>query len=94
MYTGEHFMNLTFASQLFSKLEGRGGKGGLERKGNSSGNERVAGKGEGQDLGEGRVGKQRGQGRRRFVLYLLRLPAPPAPPSLGTFCCGLSTSCA
>ena len=40
--------------------------------------------------GEGGEGGQRGRGRRELAIhYLLRLPAPPAPPSLGTFCCGL-----
>lgn len=55
--------------------------------------------------GQGRqVGEQAGvagtweEGRRgrgeSAICYLLRLPAPPAPLSLGTFCCGPSTSCA
>lgn len=39
-------MNLAFASQLFSKPEGRAWKGGRERKGNSGSNE-GAGNGEG-----------------------------------------------
>lgn len=55
---------------------------------------RVAGKGVGPGV-KGGEGKCRGnRGERRLTPYLLRLPAPPAPPSLGTFCCGLSTSCA
>lgn len=86
-------MNLTFASQLFSKLEGRVQKGGRGR--GTVVEMRVAGKGERPGAGEGESRKmERGQGEWRSVWYLLRLPAPPAPPSLGTFCCGLSTSCA
>lgn len=44
--------------------------------------------------GEGEAGKvgELGSGEQRLAPYLLRLPAPPAPPSLGTFCYGLSTS--
>lgn len=88
-------MNLALAaSQLFSKLEGRiwkrGRESGRERKGNSSRNE--GGWKRGRAGVRGRDGKWRG--REGLVQYLLRLPAPPAPPSLGTFCCGLSTSCA
>lgn len=83
-------MNLTFASQLFSKLEGRVQKGGRGR--GAVVETRVAGKGKARGWESGNM--ERGQGEQRSVWYLLRLPAPPAPPSLGTFCCGLSTSCA
>lgn len=88
-------MNLTFASQLFSKLEvgGMGGREGGRGRGTVV-EMKMAGNGEGQGLGEGESWEiERGQ-ERRLARYLPRLPAPPAPPSLGTFCCGLSTSCA
>lgn len=65
------------------KEKGRGSRGKEDRK-----------EGEGGQGGQGREGKVgRGEGRRELAIhYLLRLPAPPAPPSLGTFCCGPSTS--
>lgn len=48
-----------------------------------------------EDARNGEEGRRsEGRGRRLAIPYLLRLPAPPAPLSLGTFCCGLSTSCA
>lgn len=99
--SGDHSVNLTFVSGWLGKLEGRAWKReGRERRSRSrSRGEEDTKEGRGERDGwrsreeEGRGDGEEGE-EELAIGYLLRLPAPPAPPSLGTFCCGPSTSCA